>query len=454
MKRKTLPSFNHQLTFGSARPRRRGRGLIFLMFLLIVGGASYPVIKELPGIARYVPFAPQPASELPPDWQAPAVAFVSEPEPPPVRKVDVEYVVRPNDTLGQIFERLGLGAGDLPGILTAPGVADSLRVLRPGDRLTFELHNDVLHALTRRISDTRVLAITRDGGGFVAHTVETPIELRTVQVRGSINSARFFGGRAVGVPPDMAAQLTDEIFGWDIDFALDVRPGDRFKIVYEQKFRHREYLGDGRIVAAEFVNDGKVYRAVRYSSPDGAIDGYFNPEGRSVRRPFLRTPIDFTRVRPTPEHDGHETALHVLPGHRGLDYAAPIGTAVKAAGDGRVRFSGAYGDFGNTIIIDHGDSISTVYAHLSGFAPQLQANRQVTQGEVIGYVGFTGVATAPHLHYEYRVDGKATDPRTVALPPGPPLPEAYRADFEAKLAALLATLEQGADAAVMAVRTD
>lgn len=250
------------------------------------------------------------------------------------------------------------------------------------------------------------------------------------------------------------AQLANDIFGWDIDFARDIRPGDRFKIVYEQKYRDGEYLGDGRIVAAELVNDGEVHRAVRYTSPDGAIDGYFTPEGRSVRRPFLRAPIDFSRVSPKISPAGRQTILYTLHGHRGLDYAAPAGAVVKAAGDGRVRFAGASGEYGNTVIIEHGGGISTLYAHLSAFARDLQTNQRVKQGEIIGFVGHSGAATAPHLHYEYRVDGTPTDPRTAELPAGAPIPDKYPADFQSKLGALLAGLEQAGDAVVTAVRTD
>lgn len=452
VKRKTLPSFNHQLTFGTAPRKRRGRGFIFLLvFLLVVGGASYRVFEELPLYS----LIGSPPTTLPPDWQAPDVAFRAEHAPPPVRKIDIEYVVRPNDGLGQIFERLRLGGGDVAEILAAPGVGDSLRVLRPGDKLTFTLHNGVLHGLQRRLGGSTMLAIRRgEDGGFSAHTSATPVEVRTVMVRGSVDSSRFFGGRAVGLPADMAQELAEAIFAWDVDFALDIRPGDGFKVVYERKYRDGEYLGDGRIVAAELVNDGAQYRAVRYTSPDGEIDGYFTTEGRSVRRAFLRTPIDFARVSPARARDGHEIVLHTLSEHRGLDYAAPVGTAVRAAGDGRVRFAGAYGEYGTAVIVEHGGSISTLYGHLSGLAPHLQPNREVKQGEVIGYVGATGAATAPHLHYEYRVEGKATDPRKVALPPGAPIPDAYLPDFQAKLGGLVAALEGPGDTVVTALRTD
>lgn len=449
MKRKTLPSFTHQLTFGATPPKRRGRWLFYLLAFALVGyGLAYPLLEELRFAAGPEIVSPPPMAE------APQVVAPPAPEPPPVKKVDIEYVVRPNDTLGQIFQRLKLDAAELPAILGVPAARDSLALLKPGERLTFALWNDVLHGLDRRIGETQVLSIARGDNGFAAQVVETPIEIKTVQVRGTINSSLFFTGRAVGLPAETVQQLANDIFGWDIDFARDIRPGDRFKIVYEQKYRDGEYLGDGRIVAAEYINGGAVHRAVRYTSPDGAIDGYFTPEGRSVRRPFLRAPIDFTRVSPKISADGRQTLLHTLPEHRGLDYPAPAGTIVNAAGDGRVRVAGVNGDYGNTVIIEHGGGISTLYAHLSAFARDLQTNPRVKQGDIIGFVGHSGAATAPHLHYEYRVDGTPTDPRTAELPVGAPIPDAYLADFRSQLGALLAGLEQPGDAIVTAFRID
>lgn len=448
MKRKTPLSFNHQLTFGVARRKSRRRWLLYLVVLpLVAGGVAYRLAEE------FRPAAPEIVT-LPAAPQAPQVAAPSAPLPPPVEKVDIEYVVQPNDTLGQIFRRLGLDAGELPAILSAPTVRDRFKLLQPGDRLTFALRNGVLHGLDRRLSEMEILSIRRRDGGFAARIVGTPVETRTALVRGTVNHSLFFAGRAVGLSPEMVHQLANDIFAWDIDFALGVRPGDRFKIVYEQRYRDAEYLGDGRIVAAEFVNDGEVHRAVRYTSPDGKVDGYFTPAGRSVRRPFLRTPIDFTRVNPKVGLEGRRTILHTLKEHQGIDYPAPGGTVVKAAGAGRVRFAGVNDEYGNTVIIEHGDGVSTRYAHLSALARDLQAHQRVEQGEIIGYVGNTGAATAPHLHYEYRIDGTHTDPRAADLPAGAPIPDEYRADFRSKLADLLAGLEQPGDAVVAALRAD
>lgn len=445
MKRKTRASFNHQLTFGPKR-RKRGRW-VFPALLLIAGGLAYGLSSERPTAV------PQTASSAAPA-EAPPLAAAPAPEPPPVKKIDIDYVVKPNDTLGQIFTTLKLDVTELPALLNDPVVRQKFKPLKPGDELTLALENGVLHGLRRRLSETEVLSITRGDNGFAATVVTTPIETRTAQVRGTINSSLWVAGHAVGLAPQMVQQLASDIFGWHVDLALDIRPGDRFNVIYEQKYRAHEYLGDGRIVAAELVSNGEAYRAVRYTSADGKIDDYFTPDGRSVRRQFVRAPIDFTRVSANAHPTGRAPVITTLREHHGIDYPAPVGTVVKAAGDGRIKFVGANGEYGNTVIIEHGGRLSTLYAHLSAFARGLEPNRHVKQGETIGYVGNTGASTAPHLHYEYRVDGTYTDPRTAEPTEGASIPEQYLADFQSKSAALLASLEQPGDAIVTALLTN
>lgn len=444
MKRNTRASFNHQLTFAKIRPKRRGRWLFSALVFALIGGAlTYTLWEE---------FQPPPAIAPPAaTTELPAAAAAPAPEAPPVVKVDIAYVVRPSDTLGEIFSQLNLDVTELPAILNVPAVRARFKPLHPGDKLTLALENGVLHGIERRISETEILSIARGDGGFAAKVIETPVVIKTAQVRGTINSSLFVAGRAAGLSPEMVQHIANEIFGWHIDFARDVRAGDRFNVVYEQKYRDEEYLGDGHIVAAEFVNDGENYRAVRYTSSDGKIDGYFTPDGRSVRRQFLRAPIDVTRVSPSANAAHRQPLLNTLDEHQGIDYPAPVGTAIKAAGDGRIKFVGANGAYGNTVTIDHDGAISTRYAHMSAFVSGLQTKQRVKQGETIGYVGSSGAATAPHLHYEYRVNGAHTDPSEPAG--GATIPAEYLADFQSKLAALLARLEQPGDALVTASLT-
>jgi murein DD-endopeptidase MepM/ murein hydrolase activator NlpD len=243
-------------------------------------------------------------------------------------------------------------------------------------------------------------------------------------------------------------RLANDIFGWKIDFALEIRPGDRFNLIYEQKFRDGQYLADGRILAAEFINAGTVHRAVHYTSSDAKISGYFDPEGRSMQRRFLRAPLDFTRISSNFNLRRRHPILNLIRAHRGVDYAAPTGTVIKAAGDGRVSFAGVQGGYGNVVILDHGAGISTLYGHMSRFAKSLRTGRQVQQGQTIGYVGSSGAATGPHLHYEYRIHGRHQNPRTVPLPDAKPIPAGYFDEFAALRSGLLTELDRVRAAAV------
>jgi murein DD-endopeptidase MepM/ murein hydrolase activator NlpD len=366
----------------------------------------------------------------------------------------IDFVVRRNDTLEQIFRQLKLNLDDLTTILQVPDVRRVFSRIKPGDKVTVVHEGGVVQALKRRISDTEVLSVTRGDDGFAAEVVTTPLDVKVVQVRGTIDSSLFAAARAAGVSPENILRLANDIFGWEIDFALDIRPGDRFNLIYEQKYRKGQYIGDGRILAAEFVNDGETHRAVHYASADGGIDNYFSPDGRSMHRQFLRAPLDFTRVSSSFSRARRHPILNTIRRHQGVDYSAPTGTIIKAAGDGRVSFAGVKGGYGNTIVLEHGGRISTLYGHLSRFAPGMHNGRRVRQGETIGHVGSSGAATGPHLHYEYRVSGIHMNPRTVKLPAAAPIPIEYLADFQSRSAVLTADLERGADAVAAAPPAD
>ena len=219
------------------------------------------------------------------------------------------------------------------------------------------------------------------------------------------------------------------IFEWDIDFIQDVREGDAFTVIYEELWRDGVKLRDGQIVAAEFVNQGKSFRAARFSDASGRAS-YYTPEGRSVRKAFIRAPLNFTRISSNFNPSRRHPVLNTIRAHRGVDYAAPTGTPIRAAGDGKVLFRGVQGGYGNTIILQHGGNITTLYGHLSRFG-NARAGARVNQGDVIGYVGSSGLATGPHLHYEYRVNGAHRNPRTVPLPPADPIAAEQQTAFQA-----------------------
>jgi murein DD-endopeptidase MepM/ murein hydrolase activator NlpD len=281
--------------------------------------------------------------------------------------------------------------------------------------------------------------------------IATPVELRTIRTHGTIDSSLFNAARAAGVSAELIMRLANDIFGWKIDFALEIQPGDSFDIVYQQKYRDGEYIGDGDILAADFMNDGKLYRALQFSSSDKEVSGYFDEDGRSMKRQFLRAPLDFTRISSNFNPSRRHPILNTIRAHKGVDYAAPTGTIIKAAGDGRVAFAGRKGGYGNAIILEHGAGISTLYGHMSRFAKGMRAGMRVSQGQTIGFVGSTGAATGPHLHYEYRINGVHKNPRTVPLPDAKPIPEQYMAEFRGHSGPLLADLDRARDAAVAAV---
>jgi len=362
----------------------------------------------------------------------------------------VDLVVRKHDTLEKIFRRLDLKLVDLSDILALPAARKSLNRIRPGEKLSLVHANGELNEISRRISETEILSITRGADGFAARVIATPIENRSVYAKGKIESSLFVAARAAGMSPETILRLANNIFGWDIDFALDIRPGDRFNVIYEQRFRDGKYIGDGRILAAEFVNDGEIYRAVRYTSEDGEVDDYFTPDGRSMRRQFVRAPLDFSRVSSNFNLRRRHPILNITRAHQGVDYAAPIGTVIKAAGNGRVTFVGYKGGYGRVVILEHGGGITTLYGHMSHFARGLRKGERVKQGQTIGYVGRSGAATGPHLHYEYRINGVHKNPRTVKLPDAAPLPGKYFTDFHVKAGVLLTALEQAHDTTVAA----
>ena len=351
----------------------------------------------------------------------------------------IDVTVTRNDTLDRIFRRLKLNLADLASLRSLPGARSALDSLRPGELLHFKHHDGALFCLERRLSDTQTLKVSRDGDALKADVLQNPVELRTRTIRGVIDSSLFEAVEAAGAHDQTAIGLAD-IFGWDIDFVLDVRQGDTFVVTYEEIWRDGTYLKDGPIDAAEFVNQSREFRAVRFTDPEGH-SSYYTPDGRSLHKAFLRTPVEFTRVSSRFNSARYHPILNLIRAHKGVDYAAPIGTPVHAAGDGRIRFAGSRGGYGNCVEIEHSRSVVTLYGHLSHFARGTRAGAHVAQGAVIAYVGMTGLATGPHLHYEYRVNGIFKNPQTVQLPASAPIDARLRDDFLARSAPLLATLD-------------
>ena len=338
----------------------------------------------------------------------------------------LNLLVRPGDTLELLFRRNGLSLSDLAAIISLPDATRALKVLRPGDRLEIAHRDGQVVSLQRELDEVKVLSIARADRGFAARTIERQVEVRTTGAHGVIQSSLFEAGTSAGIADRLVMDMAG-IFEWDIDFIQDVRDGDQFSVIYEELWRDGVKVRDGDVVAAEFVNQGKAYRAARFRDSDGRVD-YFTPEGRSLRKAFIRAPLNFTRISSNFNPNRRHPLLNTIRAHQGVDYAAPTGTPVRAAGNGKVSFRGLQGGYGNVLILQHGGNITTLYGHLSRFA-NARIGARVQQGDIIGYVGMTGLATGPHLHYEYRVNGVHRNPRTVSLPPAEPVPPEHQTEF-------------------------
>lgn len=352
----------------------------------------------------------------------------------------VEVTVQRNDTLDRIFRSVGLDMAALAQLRAQPDVRKALDIVRPGDIITFTHMDGVLQSLNRQISDTLTLSISRSTDGFAVNYIENPLETETVGRRARIESSLFEAGQQAGISAETIMTVANQIFGWDIDFALDIREGDEFSVLYDQKYQDGQYVADGRVLAAEFVNQGKTHRAVWFESTDGEVKGYFSPDGHGMRKAFLRAPLDFTRISSGFNLHRLHPILGIVRAHKGVDYAAPTGTPIWAAGEGRVTFVGRKGGYGNMVIVDHGKGISTVYGHISRFAKTTRVGRHVQQGNVLAYVGMTGAATGPHLHYEYRINGTYKNPATIPMP-RTEIPARYLSEFNAQAGSALARLD-------------
>lgn len=345
-----------------------------------------------------------------------------------------ELTVRKGDSLSVLLTRAGIGREELDRLLRAhpdtrlfrqllPGQALRLRLAAPG--LIDELHYRIQGGETLHIQ--RIGADRKPPAVFQVTRELDSVETRLAYASGQIEASLFVDGQNAGLSDNVIVQLA-EIFGWDIDFSHDLRVGDRFSVVYEERHVSGQRLADGPISAAEFVSQGRVHRAIGYRSGTERMT-YYSPDGLSLRRPFLRSPLKFSRITSGFSYNRFHPILKSRGAHTGVDYGAPHGTPVLATSSGRVQFVGERGGYGSAVILRHGGSYSTLYAHLSQFARGIQAGAAVEQGQVIGYVGATGLATGPHLHYEFQVGGAHKNPLTFRFPLTDPVPSQHREDF-------------------------
>lgn len=356
--------------------------------------------------------------------------------------------VKSGDNLTFIFKRLNLDMGLLRNILNISSVRKKLSPIVPGKEFKVLLSEDgKFHELRYELSLTDTLIVSNTDKGLKHSVEKLPLEKRVEYAQGEINSSLFIAASRAGLPDKVTMELVN-IFAWDIDFIHDIRPNDSFKVLYESHYINGEKVRTGQILAAEFVNRNQSHQAIYHETANGK-GGYYTPEGLSLKKAFIRAPLNFTRISSKFDLQRRHPILHKIRAHRGVDYAAPRGTPVKAAGDGKVIFVGRKGGYGNTIILQHGNQYRTLYAHLSRFNKRTKKHRQVKQGDIIGYVGTTGLSTGPHLHYEFHVNGKHRDPLTVKLPQASPIKHAEKNEFLQMARARLSLMEQYANTQIV-----
>lgn len=350
-----------------------------------------------------------------------------------------EIRVRPQDTLAAIFERLNLDQYQLYQLLEVDK-AEQLRHLKPKQTLKFRIQAGELIDLIYEADPVRRFRAHRQHGKFNLKIAYEELGLCVFAASGRITNSLWQAGQAADLSEQMVMELV-KLFTWDIDFALDIREGDSFTVIFEQYRRDGVRIEDGGILAAEFVNQNKRYRAIRFKDEAGREE-YYTEEGKSPRKAFFRTPVNFTRISSYFNLKRKHPVLNRIRAHRGIDYAAPQGTPVKATGDGKVAFVGANGGYGKTVVLQHGEKYSTLYAHLSRFSRGIRRGKAVRQGELIGFVGQTGLATGPHLHYEFRVNGVHQNPLTVELPKAVPLSRNQLIAFKSQTNPVIAKLDE------------
>ena len=347
--------------------------------------------------------------------------------------------VRSGDSLSKIFKRNGLHANDAYQLVRLneakvllkiqPGQEIKLKKDKQGEFALLQYQPNIFDILTVRFRDDK----------FVAEVTKRTVEIRLNNTKATIHQHLLGAAKKARVSLSTTYKFI-AIFGWQVDFTMDIRAGDQFSVIYEERYIDDKKIGDGDIIAAELIISGKVLQAIQHKDEYG-VTNYYTPEGSGMKGAFLRTPLKFGHVTSVFSNNRLHPIKKIWRAHKGVDYGAPRGTPVRATGDGTVRIAKRNGDYGKTIIVRHGGKYDTVYAHLSAYARGIRSGAHVKQGEIIGYVGSTGLATGPHLHYEFRINGVHKNPMTVALPKSTPIAEKYKSQFQQAAMIWVAELE-------------
>lgn len=439
---------NHLPDLGDIRRKRLGKaGMALLASLGMV--TAFAVAPEIASIKPEQEWVVEPLAVRPKIPEAAGAADVSAASPASAPATAAATSVLPSepyfvreerilsgDTIARVFQRMEIeDAAALAFLRTDRSAMRIVSYLKPGRNLQAQIDaaGRVMALYLVVGADERVRGIRREGEGFVAFDEKLQTETFLTVRAGEIRASLFGATDDLGIPDGVAVKIA-EIFGSEIDFHRDLKRGDRFSVVYETVMHHGRPFRSGRVLAAEFINNGKTYRAFYNDRGDGTGD-YYTDEGNNLRKAFLRSPLEFSRVT-----SGFGMRLHPIQGawraHKGVDYGAPTGTRVLATADGKVEEAGNKGGYGKMVVLRHQGKYTTAYAHLSGIAAGLRTGQTVRQGQVIGYVGSTGWATGPHLHYEFRIDGVHQNPLVVALPTAVPLSRTEKTIFMQRTASL------------------
>ena len=349
--------------------------------------------------------------------------------------------IKSGDTLASIFSANGLPAVTTHKVATLNDHTKPLRYIKPGQKIHLLLDERQSLRQMKYVYDiTRTLEVRRnEDQSFSSQIVNYKLDALPVFKQGIIKSSLFEAAAAGKIPESVIMDLAN-IFGWDIDFSLDIRQGDQFGVVYNELYKDGVKIKSGQILAAEFINNGKLYKAVYHTNPKGDGD-YYDEEGKSMRKAFLRSPVKFARISSKFSLKRWHPVLSKWRSHKGVDYAAARGTPIRASGDGKIVLAGRKGGYGKAIFIQHGGRYRTVYGHLNNYAKGISVGKKVKQGQIIGYVGSTGLATGPHLHYEFRVNGTHRNPLTVRLPEAKPVHPSYLPHFKENTQTYLSMLQ-------------
>ena len=343
------------------------------------------------------------------------------------------------DSLAGIFKHLGLSQQTLLAVLEKNIYAKNLSGIKPNQQLQFLIKNEVLEQLVIPFDATQVLVVSRKGNQYVSHVNSRKMNSHAQYVTATVRGSLYGTAQRMNIPYKLIHQMT-EIFNWNIYFARDIRACDQFSILYNAFYVDDKWVSSGDIIAVSYTNKGHVHQAIRHANPRGDFD-YYAPDGTSLKKAFSRYPIQFSHISSTFSLSRQHPILHYKRPHKGVDLAAPIGTPIHATGDGRIQILSRQNDYGNMIKISHNKTYSSIYGHLLKFQKGLSRGSFVKRGQVIGYVGQSGLATGPHCHYEFHINHSPKNPTTIDLPRGEPIPLRERASFKANAGILLARLK-------------